>query len=302
MPRFDADPAPCGAALRTRPPGEPSPARLAARRQRVTLDVSVDVTLARAIETEIVPRLLAARGTIEAAHEAPFTQAAPHVMEIAALAMRADATSLRRRLAEWRPGMTPEALCLQLLAPAARLLGEMWDDDRCSFTDVTIGVMQLQEALHALTAGGRRDQQQEDNRRHILLAPAPGDPHGFGVAMVGTFFERAGWRVAMAHQRTVGELASLLRDTWFGVLGFAVSTDRHLPALARALPRLRAASRNPALAIMVGGPVFAGCPQLARETLARELGADATAADGAQATRVAENLLSSLQSARPPYR
>jgi methanogenic corrinoid protein MtbC1 len=84
----------------------------------------------------------------------------------------------------------------------------------------------------------------------------------------------------------------MLKREWFGVLGVSVSAEGHLAALAGALPHLRAASRNSGLAVLVGGPVF-----IVRPELVREIGADATAPDGVQATWVAENMLAG----RPPY-
>jgi hypothetical protein len=48
------------------------------------------------------------------------------------------ALAILRSLAE--RGATAHELCLDLLAPAARRLGEMWNTDCCDFTDVTIAL------------------------------------------------------------------------------------------------------------------------------------------------------------------
>jgi methanogenic corrinoid protein MtbC1 len=259
----------------------------AARRRREAL--------VRTIEDQIVPRLLVARAApdlctpgVELAGPAP-TEA---VLQLVGLAMGHDEDAVRLRILESARDMTLESLCLTLLQPAARQLGEMWMEDTASFTDVTIGMMRLHDGLNAVT-GLTRDSVQDGRRRHkILLAPAPGDNHRFGLAMVGAFFQQAGWMVTTMHEETVAELAALLKREWFGVLGISVSAEVHVAALARALPQLRAASRNSGLAVLVGGPVF-----VARPELAHEIGADATAADGVQATWVAENMLAG----RPPY-
>lgn len=259
----------------------------AARRRREAL--------VRTIEDQIVPRLLVARTPpdsfapgVELASPQP-SQAVLHLVE---LALGPDDAAVRHHVLERARDMTLESLCLGLLQPAARQLGEMWMEDAVSFTDVTIGMMRLHEGLNEVT-GMTRDSVQEGRRRHkILLAPAPGDNHRFGLAMVGAFFHQAGWMVSTAHDETVAELAALLKREWFGVLGISVSAEAHVAALAAALPHLRAASRNATLGVLVGGPVF-----IARPELAREIGADATAADGVQATWVAENMLAG----RPPY-
>jgi methanogenic corrinoid protein MtbC1 len=214
------------------------------------------------------------------------------VLHLVDLALGRDDEAARHLILQSARDMTLESLCLDLLQPAARQLGEMWMEDTASFTDVTIGMMRLHDGLNAVT-GMTRDSVQEGRRRHkVLLAPAPGDHHRFGLAMVGAFFRQAGWMVTTAHEETLADLQALLKREWFGVLGISVSAEVHVAALASALPQLRAASRNSALAVLVGGPVF-----VARPELVREIGADATAADGVQATWVAENMLAG----RPPY-
>ena len=45
--------------------------------------------------------------------------------------------------------VTPSAVYLDLLTPAARQLGAMWDEDRCDFTQVTVGLMRLQQVMRA---------------------------------------------------------------------------------------------------------------------------------------------------------
>ena len=47
--------------------------------------------------------------------------------------------------------MPLELLFLRLLAPAARRLGELWEGDLCTFTDVTIGLSHLQQVLRELS-------------------------------------------------------------------------------------------------------------------------------------------------------
>ncbi len=261
------------------------PARSAVRAQREAL--------VRTIEDQIVPRLLVARTPPDLC-QAPVGPTPPSagVLHLVTLALGADDTASRLHIAAQAAQLTLEALCLDLLQPAAAQLGEMWMEDTVSFTDVTIAMMRLHDGLNAVT-GLVRDSVPEARRRHrILLAPAPGDDHRFGLAIVAALFEQAGWAVSTAHQESVDALCHMLRQDWFGVLGFSVSAEAHVPPLARALPRLRRASRNASLAIMVGGPVFT-----ARPDLARDIGADATAANGVQATWVAENMLAG----RPPY-
>ncbi len=219
------------------------------------------------------------------------TEAAPvavhdDVLDLATLCVNADHHAARlyvQRYGETRP---MEAVCHDLLAPTARYLGELWDEDLCSFTDVTIGLLRLQDALHGVTAditlGGA-----DGFRRHtIVLAAAPGDQHTFGLSMVSAFFQKAGWAVNAQPDSTLPELGALLRREWIGVLGFTVGSSARLERLAAIIPRLREVSRNRGLGVLVGGPVF-----LANPGLAAQIGADGTATDGTAAVALAENLL-----------
>ena len=246
-------------------------------------------TLAQAIESQIVPRLVVRRGTATLQPHGvdrglmPMPQDAT---ELADLAMAGDEAPVRQRVLDAAARQGVEAVCLELLAPAARYLGALWEEDLCSFTDVTLGMLRLQDALHTVTAEDPVLHIDGFRRHRIALASAPGEHHSFGLSMVSTFFQKAGWSVTALHDSTLPDLAALLRREWFGVLGISVGSESRLERLAAVLPRLRDVSRNASLSVMVGGPIFVAHPELAAQ-----IGADATASDGVQATWVAENLL-----------
>jgi methanogenic corrinoid protein MtbC1 len=128
-----------------------------------------------------------------------------------------------------------------------------------------------------------------DARRRIALLPVPGEQHSFGLLMVAEFFQRAGWDVWSEPASTEAELLAVVEQEWFAVIGLSVGCDSlvaRLPALLRAIRRT---SCNPEIGVMVGGRVFSESPGLAAL-----VGADATAADGRQATLQAETLLALL--------
>jgi hypothetical protein len=110
--------------------------------------------LVRTIEGEIIPRLMlahAARGqALVSASGAPSSPIDPqHVDTLLRSVMAEDTASalqLVRSLAA--SGVSLEAIYLDLLSPAARKAGDLWEADRCSFTDVTIGLWRLQEVMH----------------------------------------------------------------------------------------------------------------------------------------------------------
>ncbi len=188
-------------------------------------------------------------------------------------------------------GVPLDNLYLELLAPSARRLGELWDEDLCDFADVTVGLCRLQQLLRGLSVAFVHEQELEIEapRRRALLVTVPGEQHSFGLFMVAEFFRKAGWDVSTATPVTRDELASLVRHDWFDVVGVSSSCEDKLEAMASAIRTIRRASRNRGAGVMVGGPVFVAHPDYADL-----IGADATATDGRQAPIQAEKLVASL--------
>ena len=248
--------------------------------------------LARLVEGEIIPRLLLAHRSPEAAGAAAVAPGTPERFAIAALTTEAYGLLVDVD-AYIAAGVTVETLFLDLLAPAARHLGTMWDNDECDFVDVTMALWRLQEIVHELAARVPGAATRFGGERRALFAGAPGEQHGFGTLMVDEFFRRAGWTTMCEPVSTEAVLLDAVADQWFEVVGLTLACDTRLAQLGPLIAALRARSRNPRVGIMVGGPAFGGDPARAA-ALAASCGADATAADGAQAVIVAETLLDIL--------
>jgi methanogenic corrinoid protein MtbC1 len=196
-----------------------------------------------------------------------------------------------RQLAE--RGATAHELCLDLLAPTARRLGEMWNTDCCDFTDVTIALGRLQLMLRELAAHMVSTPIEGVPIRRALLLAVAGDQHTFGLAMVRDFFRAAGWRVATDAPEDLDALKALVRAEAFDVVGFTVGSERHTEQLAAAVHALRKHSRNPHVTVLVGGPLL-----LERPDLAAQVGADATALDARQAILEAERQVAARDQGR----
>ncbi len=182
-------------------------------------------------------------------------------------------------------GIPVETLFIDLLAPAARHLGELWEEDLCNFADVTVGVGRLQQAMRNLSPGLVTRPPAGGAHRCILLAPSPGEQHTFGLVMVGDFFRSAGWDVDGGPAQSL-DAEALVRRNWYDVVGFSLASDVHLPRLSTAINAVRKASMNPRVGILVGGPMF-----LRQAGLASEVGADAVAINGSLAPEIAEKLV-----------
>ena len=248
--------------------------------------------LARTIELEVVPRLVLARRAAPTrpsacSRDASWTPGPEDVTELADLVLAREAMVACSYVEAARArGASAETLYLELLAPAARHLGELWTADLCGFAEVTVGLCRLHQVLRDLSPAFQSEVEHQPHGRRALLVPVPGEQHTFGLVMVAEFFRRAGWNVWSGPPASRGELVGIVRREWFAVVGFSASCDTRLDALAAGIHAVRRASRNPAIGVLVGGPVFVEHPELA--TL---IGADATAADGRQATFQAESLL-----------
>jgi methanogenic corrinoid protein MtbC1 len=183
-------------------------------------------------------------------------------------------------------GVTLSSIYLELLAPAARALGEMWEEDRVSFADVTVALCRLHDVMRTLSASQPPATDTLPQGRRALLIPMPGEQHTFGLVMVADFFRRAGWDVWNDAVGSSSELVSLVRHEWFTMIGLSVGCEAHLEGVASTIHALRRAARNKSIGVMVGGSLIAKNPELAIQ-----VGADATGKDARQAVMQAENLV-----------
>lgn len=240
--------------------------------------------LTRTIETEIIPRLLLAHmeepSSSPPVDETGLAQADIEFFALVVIDARHDRTMdhIDRVRAH---GHSLQVIFLDLLAPTARRLGDMWTEDLCTFTDVTIGLTRLQRALRELGAAFENEAPPQIRGR-ILLMPAPGEQHSFGLSMLETFFCQAGWDVCGGATKAPSELLRLAKDEWLDVIGLSLSSDVFYDPARNLLAALRTASRNPSTVVMVGGRYFTDRPEHATA-----IGADTMAYDAPDALRQA---------------
>ena len=250
--------------------------------------------LARVVEDSIVPALV--RGQRTAPEPAPgrTRPSAVDVSEFARISLSGPVGALRTYVEDLRDrGVSLESLYLDLLAPAARRLGDMWLSDLCDFADVTVGVGRLQQVLRDLSPEFRAELECKPNGRRLLLVPVSDEQHTFGLFIVTDFFARAGWDVWGGQVAPGAETLRLVRTEWFDVVGLSVGCGARLEGLAADICAIRGASRNAAIKVMVGGPTFTEHPEYALL-----VGADGKAADGRSAVRDAEMLVARIAEKR----
>ncbi len=251
--------------------------------------------LARTIEADIIPRLMLAHyATREAGTQArneaartPPGQA--EVAEFAQIALDVDPSAVARYVDTLRnEGVELDVIYMELLAPAARWLGELWEADLCDFAEVTLGLWRIQQVMYDLSPAFHKATPSGSCDRRALLTPVPNSQHTFGLLMVSEFFRRAGWDVWARTAVSAAEIVNATREEWFDVCGLSIGAESQIPAVAAVILEIRAQSRNPALVVMIGGPIV-----VAQPGIVHQVGADGTAADAAGAVVYAEEFVKS---------
>lgn len=262
-----------------------------ARRTANALENALDkqAVLARAIEVEIIPRLMLAHRLARSPHRDPSTGrliTPADVAEFTGIAVHHDATvayAFTEALLSQGAGI--EQIFTDLFAPAARRLGEMWEQDRASFADVTIGLSRIQQLIHELSPFYEPEEDPLLGARSALLVTMPGEDHSLGLLLVEEFFRRAGWNVWTPQDVTVRQLVTIARQEHFDMVGISVTCEVDVEHLKNIVHSVRATSLNPELLVMIGGRYVNEHPELVAS-----VGADATDFDGSQAVRRVEVL------------
>ena len=250
------------------------------------------VLLAKAVEYEIIPRLMLAHRVPEECAEHPVMinrRVTPEdVALFAELVLHEEDHVVRDCVISLRDrGVPVESIYLDLLAPVARHLGEMWERDLCSFTEVTMGLGRLQKVLreNSTAFGPTESAHQAGQTRRILLMPCPGEQHTFGLSLVAEFFHRAGWDVVTSFLAT-DAAAVMVKQDRFDVVGFSLGSVAGAARLSAAIRLVRQVSLNPHISVICGGPAFDVQPEIGAQ-----VAADAIIANGHQAPDQAEKLL-----------
>lgn len=254
------------------------------------------VLLAKAVEYEIIPRLMLAHRVSHEGGVQPVSEgrqvSAEDVIPFAGMVLHEDDDALRSFVAALRGrGVSTESIFLDLLAPVARYLGELWERDLCSFTEVTVALGRLQQLLRE-NSNAFSQFDREGGRAHarrVLLMPCPGEQHTFGLSLVGEFFHRAGWEVITSFVASDGAPGMVQKD-WYDVVGFSLACETGIERLSDTMAQVRRKSLNPGVSIIAGGAIFA-----LRPDFGHQLPADAIITDGPAAPALAEKLLADNQ-------
>lgn len=248
------------------------------------------------IEKQIIPRLLnvqqffpaqakkaLASSDTESFDEQPEFQAfTQHCLSGDALKANQIVDALMAR------GLAHDRIFLELITPAARHLGVLWEQDLCDFTQVTCGLAMMHQMIYRLGYESPAGQPYVGERERVMLACAPGSQHFLGLTIVADFFRQAGSEVVLEISSTESELLRAVANEWFDVVGISVALQSQLQTLPDLIAHLRASSGNPKVRVVLGGPIF-----LMEEFSPQTLGADAIFTDAREAVGAVKRLVRS---------
>lgn len=187
-------------------------------------------------------------------------------------------------------GVSVESIMVDLLAPSARRLGELWEDDECDFVDVTMGLWRLQEVMREIALGSPSLVRFFSAAPSVLFTPMPGDNHSFGALMVEEIFARSGWQSEVLFKPERQELLAIVAERSLDLVGLTLSCESPTGTVAELIAAIRAVSPNTETRVIIGGPMVNAEPDLVAL-----VGADGTASDARSALALAQRLVTSTR-------
>lgn len=162
-------------------------------------------------------------------------------------------------------GASAEWIVVDMFGAGARALGVRWEDDLNDFTQITIAMSHLTAMLRKISGEFVGTGRFVSAQCRMLLAPAPGEQHSFGLAIASEFFLRSGFEVHTYTSSTLNSLVDAIRADSFSVVGLSMGAIANRDSLSETIRRLRSVSRNRAVAIVVGGAIFDKQPELCHQ-------------------------------------
>lgn len=183
-------------------------------------------------------------------------------------------------------GASLERICLELLTPAALILGTKWEEDEADFVEVTLGLGRMQRVVRDLGRRVAAETPMAEDAGQAFLCGMPEEQHSLGLAMVAEFFVADGWGVTVGPPLGAEDVLDEVATHWYDVVGLSSGIVERIPKVTALIGRIRESSMNTNVAVLVGGRAFIESPEL----IAR-VGADASASDAAQGPLVARTLV-----------
>jgi methanogenic corrinoid protein MtbC1 len=254
--------------------------------------------LVKAIETQVIPRLmLAHKSDKQKAEDQVIKNRNKHIFSKEAIEdftqvlLQNDADISKTYVeALIEEGVNLEDIYLELFQPSARHLGTKWNEDGEDFSAVTLGLWKMQQTMYYFSDSFLSDDLKKQRKGTIYLCPFPGSQHSLGLFMVSEFFRKDNWNVEGDPSLSASDLKNRISQNYFDILGISIGSLSHIDALSTLIKSLRKISKNPNIFIMIGGPMALISPNLSNN-----VGADAQASNAKDAILQASDLIESIK-------
>jgi methanogenic corrinoid protein MtbC1 len=208
-----------------------------AKRQLRLVETELPQNAVSSLAREVVRRLAFRMPRHENAADLP-TQSEIDLL-CAALLSADDTAADQFILAARRDGVDVGAISRGYVAGAARKLGQMWDDDRISFIDVTLACGKLYGIIRGLRHVLAPQIIQGRETRPALFALVPGETHTLGIEIATDHFRRDGWDVDMLMGLDHDAMVSEADLRHYEAIVLVANSDRMLEPLTRLSLALR---------------------------------------------------------------
>lgn len=151
-------------------------------------------------------------------------------------------------------GVSSQEVYQSYIPSAARRLGELWVGDKASFVDVTLGAARLQSVFRSDAAASsmRWTDRSVPLGQAVLMVIPEFEQHALGAFVAADNMRRHGLWVHMAIGLKNCELAELVRNSRFAMIGLSVATETAVEKVTEMVDYLR--SHNDEVPpIVVGG-------------------------------------------------
>jgi methanogenic corrinoid protein MtbC1 len=202
-------------------------------------------------------------------------------LELLLAAKRKDAVDLVNNALD--QGLTMEELYLQVLQPAMRSVGRLWQLNEISVAQehyVSAATQLIVSQLYPRLLNGPR------NGKVLIAGCIASNLHEIGLRFLCDIFELRGWDTHFygANTPTRG-LIDIIRTKRPDIVAIGATLASQLPPVASFISEMRQDPATSQIRILVGGAAFWG-----NEDLWKEMGADGFAADASTAVRLASDL------------
>ncbi|WP_166486046.1 cobalamin B12-binding domain-containing protein [Jannaschia sp. CCS1] len=179
-------------------------------------------------------------------------QSSPQITELAQALVDTDRARVDEMIADLLGSdLGVRDLCLDHLAPAARVLGAFWERDQLQFADVSLATARIQAIVRTMPTTPVRAATGRDDR--TLFAAVPGETHTLGVVMAADHFRRLGWDVSLLIGMDHSDICRRARTDDCNVIGLSCAGRHAVPALSRLIQEIR--HLRPDMGIVLAGHI-----------------------------------------------